>query len=170
VKIVQCTSSPIFNDLLTTSVQLDAGPIRPRNLVSLLCICNLDLVKLKRLCERLGFRCPQIDLKALVHFSTASRHVRSPHTFLIVRHPVYARRSNISRFHFRWFLTEVMQKRFSVCRKKGYQACWGPGRHIRDRNWFWYFQQPICSHMKWMRIWICMIKIESSCVPNGVQS
>jgi hypothetical protein len=32
--------------------------------------------------------------------------------------------------------------------EKGYQAFWGPGRHIFGSNWFWYFNSPLGCHME----------------------
>lgn len=53
--------------------------------------------------------------------------------------------------HFTFHLggpTEVMAagNRFI---EKGYQAFWGPGRHIFGSNWFWYFNSPFGCHVEY---------------------
>ncbi|MEQ6290582.1 VOC family protein [Vogesella sp. GCM10023246] len=94
--------------------------------------------------ERLGFRCTDrfAELGPFIQPAGTLDH----HSHFLIGMPAHMQGVEHFTFHFAG-PSEVMQhgNRFL---EKGYQAFWGPGRHILGSNWFWYFNSPFGCHIE----------------------
>jgi catechol 2,3-dioxygenase-like lactoylglutathione lyase family enzyme len=94
--------------------------------------------------NRLGFRC--VDRFTGVGPFLQPAGSLDHHTHFMIGAPAFMQGVEHFTFHFGG-PTEVMQNGTSFL-KKGYQAFWGPGRHIFGSNWFWYFNSPFGCHLE----------------------
>jgi catechol 2,3-dioxygenase-like lactoylglutathione lyase family enzyme len=120
------------------------GPVQPRALSHLVYFVP-DLEKAERFyIERLGFR-------VVDRFEGVGPFIRPAgtlehHSHFLIGAPAFMQGVEHFTFHFGG-PTEVIQNgnRFI---EAGYQAFWGPGRHIFGSNWFWYFNSPFGCHVE----------------------
>ena len=94
--------------------------------------------------ERLGFRCTD-------RFIGVGPFLQPPgcldhHTHFLIGAPAFMTGVEHFTFHFGG-PTEVIQNGHNFI-EKGYQAFWGPGRHVFGSNWFWYFNSPFGCHIE----------------------
>jgi len=94
--------------------------------------------------ERLGFRCTDRFEGAGPFLQPAG--TLDHHTHFLIGAPPFMQGVEHFTFHFGG-PTEMMQNGSSFI-EKGYQAFWGPGRHIFGSNWFWYFNSPFACHIE----------------------
>lgn len=94
--------------------------------------------------ERLGFRIT--DSFAGVGPFIQPAGTLDHHTHFIIEAPAHMHGVEHFTFHFGG-PTEVIQNGSRFV-EKGYQAFWGPGRHILGSNWFWYFNSPLACHIE----------------------
>lgn len=94
--------------------------------------------------QRLGFRIT--DSFAGVGPFIQPAGTLDHHTHFIIEAPAHMHGVEHFTFHFGG-PTEVIQNGSRFV-EKGYQAFWGPGRHILGSNWFWYFNSPLACHIE----------------------
>lgn len=94
--------------------------------------------------NRLGFRCTDrfSDVGPFLQPAGTLDH----HTHFFIGAPPHIQGVEHFTFHFAG-PTEVIQNGSRFV-EKGYQAFWGPGRHILGSNWFWYFNSPFGCHIE----------------------
>ena len=135
--------APIQRAANRPGVDAAAPQIRPRSLSHIVYFVP-DAARAEAFyVERLGFRCtdrftgvgpflqPAGTLDHHTHFLIGTPHVKGVEHFT---------------FHFGG-PTEVLQNGSRFV-DMGYQAFWGPGRHILGSNWFWYFNSPFACHVE----------------------
>ncbi|MCW4627725.1 MULTISPECIES: VOC family protein [Marinomonas] len=143
-EISNVPGSPFQRPVNHRAVQLDAGPIRPRTLSHIVYFVP-DPVKAEAFyVERLGFRCTDRFEGAGPFLQPAG--TLDHHTHFLIGAPAFMQGVEHFTFHFAG-PTEVMQNGSQFI-EKGYQAFWGPGRHIMGSNWFWYFNSPFACHIE----------------------
>jgi catechol 2,3-dioxygenase-like lactoylglutathione lyase family enzyme len=94
--------------------------------------------------NRLGFRCT--DRFAGVGPFLQPAGSLDHHTHFLIGAPPFMHGVEHFTFHFGG-PTEMITNGYRFI-EKGYQAFWGPGRHILGSNWFWYFNSPFACHME----------------------
>lgn len=136
--------SPVQRPVNTLGVDAQAGPIRPRTLSHVVYFVP-DVAKAEAFyVERLGFRCTDRFHRVGPFLQPAG--TLEHHTHFLIGAPAFMQGVEHFTFHFSG-PTEVLQNgnRFI---EKGYQAFWGPGRHLLGSNWFWYFNSPLACHVE----------------------
>lgn len=68
------------------------------------------------------------------------------HTHFLIPAPPHMQGVEHFTFHFGG-PTEVLRNGWRFV-QQGYQAFWGPGRHLMGSNWFWYFNSPLACHVE----------------------
>jgi catechol 2,3-dioxygenase-like lactoylglutathione lyase family enzyme len=94
--------------------------------------------------ERLGFRCTDRFVGAGPFLQPAG--TLDHHTHFFIGAPAFMTGVEHFTFHFAG-PGEVLHNGHRFV-EKGYQAFWGPGRHLFGSNWFWYFNSPFGCHME----------------------
>ena len=118
--------------------------IRPRSLSHVVYFVP-DVLKAEAFyVNRLGFRCTD-------RFSGAGPFLQPAgtldhHTHFLIGAPPQMHGVEHFTFHFGG-PTEMITNGYRFL-DKGYQAFWGPGRHILGSNWFWYFNSPFACHIE----------------------
>lgn len=94
--------------------------------------------------ERLGFRVTDAfeGMGPFIQPAGTQDH----HTHFLIQAPAHMQGVEHFTFHFGG-PTEVIQNGSRFI-EKGYQAFWGPGRHVLGSNWFWYFNSPLACHLE----------------------
>lgn len=137
--------APIQRAANHTAVQAGRGRIQPRALSHIVYFVH-DAVKAEAFyVERLGFRCTD-RFEGVGPFLQPAGTL-DHHTHFLIGVPKMAPQG-VEHFTFHFGgPTEVLQNghRFVAA---GYQAFWGPGRHIFGSNWFWYFNSPLGCHVE----------------------
>jgi catechol 2,3-dioxygenase-like lactoylglutathione lyase family enzyme len=120
------------------------APIRPRSLSHIVYFVP-DVLKAEAFyVNRLGFRCTDRFTQAGPFLQPAAS--LDHHTHFLIGAPAHMHGVEHFTFHFGG-PTEMMTNGYRFI-DKGYQAFWGPGRHILGSNWFWYFNSPFGCHME----------------------
>jgi catechol 2,3-dioxygenase-like lactoylglutathione lyase family enzyme len=120
------------------------APIRPRTLSHIVYFVP-DVLKAEAFyVNRLGFRCT--DRFANVGPFLQPGATLDHHTHFLIGAPPHMHGVEHFTFHFGG-PTELLTNGHRFV-EKGYQAFWGPGRHILGSNWFWYFNSPFACHME----------------------
>lgn len=120
------------------------APIQPRSLSHVVYFVP-DVLKAEAFyVNRLGFRCT--DRFANVGPFLQPAGSLDHHSHFLIGAPPFMHGVEHFTFHFGG-PTEMMTNGYRFI-EKGYQAFWGPGRHILGSNWFWYFNSPFACHME----------------------
>lgn len=143
-EVSNAPGSPIQRTANQLGVDVTRGRIQPRSLSHLVYFVP-DVVKAESFyVNRLGFRVTdRFDgVGPFMQPAGALDH----HSHFLIGAPAFMQGVEHFTFHFGG-PTEVLQNgnRFI---EAGYQAFWGPGRHIFGSNWFWYFNSPFGCHME----------------------
>lgn len=143
-EISNAPGSPVQRVPNQLGVVAGRAAIQPRALSHLVYFVP-DLAKAERFyVERLGFRVTDRfeGVGPFIQPAGALDH----HSHFLIGAPAFMQGVEHFTFHFGG-PTEVIQNgnRFI---KAGYQAFWGPGRHIFGSNWFWYFNSPFGCHVE----------------------
>ena len=143
-EVSNAPGSPIQRVANHLGVQANRGRIQPRGLSHLVYFVP-DLVKAESFyVKRLGFRVTdRFDgVGPFIQPAGSLEH----HSHFLIGAPAFMQGVEHFTFHFAG-PTEVLQNgnRFV---EAGYQAFWGPGRHIFGSNWFWYFNSPFGCHIE----------------------
>ncbi|MDO9603107.1 MAG: VOC family protein [Hydrogenophaga sp.] len=136
--------SPVQRAANQPGVQAGRGRIQPRSLSHVVYFVP-DLEKAEAFyVQRLGFRVTDrfVDAGPFLQPAGALDH----HSHFLIGAPAFMQGVEHFTFHFAG-PTELIQNghRFT---EAGYQAFWGPGRHIFGSNWFWYFNSPFGCHVE----------------------
>lgn len=127
-----------------SAVNPEAEQIHPRSLSHIVYFVP-DPVKAEAFyVERLGFRCTD-RFEGVGPFLQPAGTL-DHHTHFLIGAPAFMQGVEHFTFHFAG-PTEVIQNGSRFI-EKGYQAFWGPGRHIFGSNWFWYFNSPLACHVE----------------------
>ncbi|BFM49091.1 VOC family protein [Marinomonas sp. THO17] len=136
--------SPVSRPVNALGVDNDAEQIRPHSLSHIVFFVP-DPVKAEAFyVERLGFRCTD-RFEGVGPFLQPAGSLEH-HTHFLIGAPPFMTGVEHFTFHFAG-PTEIMQNGSRFI-EKGYQAFWGPGRHILGSNWFWYFNSPFACHIE----------------------
>ena len=143
-EVSNAPGSPIQRVTNQLGVQADKGRIQPRSLSHLVYFVP-DVPKAEAFyVKRLGFRVTdRFDgVGPFIQPAGSLDH----HSHFLIGAPAFVQGVEHFTFHFAG-PTEVVQNgnRFV---QAGYQAFWGPGRHIFGSNWFWYFNSPFGCHIE----------------------
>lgn len=143
-EVSNAPGSPVQRAANQLGVQAGRGRIQPRSLSHLVYFVP-DLEKAEAFyVQRLGFRVTDrfVGVGPFMQPAGALEH----HSHFLIGAPAFMQGVEHFTFHFGG-PTEVIQNgnRFV---EAGYQAFWGPGRHIFGSNWFWYFNSPFGCHME----------------------
>ncbi|KZN15332.1 VOC family protein [Marinomonas sp. TW1] len=142
-EISNVPGSPLQRPVNHRAVDVNAE-IRPRTLSHIVYFVP-DPVKAEAFyVERLGFRCTDRFEGAGPFLQPAG--TLDHHTHFLIGAPPFMQGVEHFTFHFSG-PTEMMQNGSRFI-EKGYQAFWGPGRHIFGSNWFWYFNSPFACHIE----------------------
>lgn len=142
-EISNAPGSPVSRPVNHLGVQVGAE-IRPRSLSHIVYFVP-DVAKAEAFyVERLGFRCTD-------RFEGAGPFLQpggslDHHSHFLIGAPPFMHGVEHFTFHFGG-PSEVMANGYRFV-EKGYQAFWGPGRHVLGSNWFWYFNSPFGCHME----------------------
>lgn len=143
-EISNVPGSPLQRPVNQIAVDVDAEQIRPRTLSHIVYFVP-DVEKAEAFyVERLGFRCT--DRFDHVGPFLQPAGTLDHHTHFLIGAPSFMQGVEHFTFHFAG-PTELMQNGSRFI-EKGYQAFWGPGRHILGSNWFWYFNSPLACHVE----------------------
>jgi catechol 2,3-dioxygenase-like lactoylglutathione lyase family enzyme len=143
-EISNVPGSPVQRNANELGVDVNRGPIRPRTLSHVVYFVP-DVAKAEAFyVERLGFRCTD-RFEGVGPFLQASGSLEH-HSHFLIGAPEFMKGVEHFTFHFSG-PTEVIQNGSRFI-EKGYQAFWGPGRHILGSNWFWYFNSPFACHVE----------------------
>jgi len=143
-EISNVPGSPFQRPVNHLAVNDDAEQIRPRTLSHIVYFVP-DPVKAEAFyVERLGFRCTDRFEGTGPFLQPAG--TLDHHTHFLIGAPPFMQGVEHFTFHFGG-PTEMMQNGSRFI-EKGYQAFWGPGRHIFGSNWFWYFNSPFGCHIE----------------------
>ena len=143
-EIANVPGSPFQRPVNHLGVDPDAGPIRPRTLSHIVYFVP-DVAKAEAFyVERLGFRCTD-------RFTGAGPFLQpggslEHHSHFLIGAPAFMTGVEHFTFHFGG-PSEVLRNGHRFI-EKGYQAFWGPGRHLFGSNWFWYFNSPLACHLE----------------------
>lgn len=136
--------SSLQREMNSLGVDKDAEQIRPGSLSHIVYFVP-DVAKAEAFyVERLGYRCT--DRFEGVGPFLQPAGMQDHHTHFLLPAPPHMQGVEHFTFHFSG-PTEVIQNGTRFV-DKGYQAFWGPGRHIFGSNWFWYFNSPFGCHME----------------------
>ena len=143
-EISNVPGSPFQRPVNQLGIDNNAEQIRPRSLSHIVYFVP-DVEKAEAFyVERLGFRCT--DRFENVGPFLQPGGTLDHHTHFLISAPPFMQGVEHFTFHFAG-PSEVMQNGSRFV-KKGYQAFWGPGRHILGSNWFWYFNSPFACHIE----------------------
>ncbi|WP_341217400.1 VOC family protein [Neptunomonas phycophila] len=143
-EISNVPGSPFQRPVNQLAVNAQAEQIRPRTLSHIVYFVP-DPVKAEAFyVERLGFRCTD-RFEGVGPFLQPAGTL-DHHTHFLIGAPPFMTGVEHFTFHFSG-PTEVMQNGSRFI-EKGYQAFWGPGRHLFGSNWFWYFNSPFGCHIE----------------------
>ncbi|MFZ2987604.1 VOC family protein [Ideonella sp.] len=136
--------SPVQRSANQLGVQAGRGRIQPRGLSHIVYFVP-DVAKAEAFyVERLGFKCTDrfVGTGPFLQPAGSLDH----HSHFLIGAPPFMQGVEHFTFHFGG-PTEVIQNgnRFV---EAGYQAFWGPGRHLFGSNWFWYFNSPLGCHVE----------------------
>jgi catechol 2,3-dioxygenase-like lactoylglutathione lyase family enzyme len=143
-EVSNAPGSPIQRTVNHLGVDTNRGRIQPRSLSHLVYFVP-DLAKAESFyVNRLGFRVTdRFDgVGPFLQPAGALDH----HSHFLIGAPEFMQGVEHFTFHFNG-PTEVLQNGNHFT-EAGYQAFWGPGRHIFGSNWFWYFNSPFGCHME----------------------
>ncbi len=143
-EVANAPGSPLQRAVNHPAVNVHAGPIQARTLSHLVYFVP-DVVKAEAFyVKRLGFRCTDrfVGVGPFLQPAGTLDH----HTHFLIGAPAHMQGVEHFTFHFGG-PTDVMQNGTRFL-EKGYQAFWGPGRHIFGSNWFWYFNGPLGGHIE----------------------
>jgi catechol 2,3-dioxygenase-like lactoylglutathione lyase family enzyme len=120
------------------------GPIQPRTLSHIVYFVP-DTAKAEAFyVKRLGFRVTDRFTGVGPFLQPAG--TLDHHTHFLIPAPPHMTGVEHFTFHFGG-PTEVLRNGWNFV-EKGYQAFWGPGRHLLGSNWFWYFNSPLACHLE----------------------
>lgn len=134
----------IFRPVNSLGVPPPGSVIRPRSLSHVVYFVP-DVLKAEAFyVNRLGFRCTD-------RFTGTGPFLQpggslDHHTHFLIAAPPHMHGVEHFTFHFGG-PTEMISNGYRFV-EKGYQAFWGPGRHILGSNWFWYFNSPFGCHIE----------------------
>lgn len=143
-EVSNAPGSPVQRSANQLGVQAGRGAIQPRALSHIVYFVP-DVAKAEAFyTQRLGFRCTDRFTGVGPFLQPAG--TLDHHTHFLIGAPPFMTGVEHFTFHFGG-PTEVIQNgnRFI---EAGYQAFWGPGRHIFGSNWFWYFNSPLGCHVE----------------------
>jgi catechol 2,3-dioxygenase-like lactoylglutathione lyase family enzyme len=95
--------------------------------------------------DRLGFRTTDRFDSVGPFMQPAGTH--DHHTLFMIQTPPFMQGCEHFTFHMGG-PTEVLAAGTNFV-GKGYESCWGPGRHRFGSNWFWYFNSPLGCHVEY---------------------
>ncbi len=137
--------SPIQRAANQLGVHAGRGRIQPRSLSHIVYFVH-DVAKAEAFyVQRLGMRCTD-RFDGVGPFLQPAGSLDHHTHFLIGVPPFVPLGVEHFTFHFAG-PTEVLQNGYRFV-DAGYQAFWGPGRHIFGSNWFWYFNSPLGCHVE----------------------
>jgi len=143
-EIANLPGSPIQRSVNQLGVDVNVEKIIPVTLSHIVYFVP-DVVKAEAFyVERLGFRCT--DRFEQIGPFLQPKGTLDHHTHFLIGAPAHMQGVEHFTFHFSG-PTEVIQNGSRFI-EKGYQAFWGPGRHILGSNWFWYFNSPLACHVE----------------------
>ncbi|MBZ0163125.1 MAG: VOC family protein [Notoacmeibacter sp.] len=143
-EISNAPGSPIMRPVNSLGIIGPDAPIRPRSLSHLVYFVP-DAIKAEAFyVNRLGFRCT--DRFAGVGPFLQPGGSLDHHTHFLIGAPPQVQGVEHFTFHFGG-PNELLANGYRFT-QKGYQAFWGPGRHILGSNWFWYFNSPFACHIE----------------------
>ncbi|CCE10722.1 putative glyoxalase (dioxygenase domain) [Bradyrhizobium sp. STM 3843] len=134
----------VFRPINSLGVPPPGSVIRPRSLSHVVYFVP-DVVKAEAFyVNRLGFRCTD-------RFTGTGPFLQpggslDHHTHFLIGAPPHMHGVEHFTFHFGG-PSEMITNGYRFV-EKGYQAFWGPGRHILGSNWFWYFNSPFGCHIE----------------------
>jgi catechol 2,3-dioxygenase-like lactoylglutathione lyase family enzyme len=134
----------MFRPINSLGVPPPGSVIRPRTLSHVVYFVP-DVLKAEAFyVNRLGFRCTDrfTDTGPFLQPGASLDH----HTHFLIAAPPHMHGLEHFTFHFGG-PTEMITNGYQFV-QKGYQAFWGPGRHILGSNWFWYFNSPFSCHIE----------------------
>jgi catechol 2,3-dioxygenase-like lactoylglutathione lyase family enzyme len=143
-EISNAPGNVVFRPVNSLGVLGPDAPIGPRSLSHVVYFVP-DVLKAEAFyVNRLGFRCTD-------RFNQAGPFLQpgaclDHHTHFLIGAPPFMHGVEHFTFHFGG-PSEMMTNGYRFV-EKGYQAFWGPGRHILGSNWFWYFNSPFGCHME----------------------
>ena len=143
-EISNSPGSPVQRALNSSGVLAAGQPIVPRTLSHIVYFVP-DVAKAEAFyVNRLGFRVTDrfSDVGPFLQPGGCLDH----HTHFLIGAPEFMKGVEHFTFHFGG-PTEVIQNGNNFI-EKGYQAFWGPGRHVFGSNWFWYFNSPLACHVE----------------------
>jgi catechol 2,3-dioxygenase-like lactoylglutathione lyase family enzyme len=143
-ELANAPGSPFLRPANQLGVDVNAGAIQPRTLSHIVYFVP-DVAKAEAFyVQRLGFRCT--DRFTGVGPFLQPGGTLDHHSHFLIGAPAHMKGVEHFTFHFGG-PTEVLQNGSRFI-EKGYQAFWGPGRHILGSNWFWYFNSPLGCHVE----------------------
>jgi len=143
-EVSNAPGSPLQRVANQLGVQAGRGRIQPRSLSHLVYFVP-DVAKAEAFyVNRLGFRVTD-RFDGVGPFMQPAGSLEH-HSHFLIGAPAFMQGVEHFTFHFGG-PTEVIQNgnRFI---EAGYQAFWGPGRHVFGSNWFWYFNSPFGCHVE----------------------
>ena len=134
----------VFRPVNSLGVPPPGTVIRPRSLSHVVYFVP-DVLKAEAFyVNRLGFRCTD-RFTATGPFLQPAGSL-DHHTHFLIAAPPHMHGVEHFTFHFGG-PSEMITNGYRFV-EKGYQAFWGPGRHILGSNWFWYFNSPFACHIE----------------------
>ena len=143
-EIANAPGSPVLRPVNHIGVETGERRIQPRTLSHVVYFVP-DTEKAEAFYrDRLGFR--TTDRFTGVGPFMQPAGTLDHHTHFFIPAPPFMTGVEHFTFHFAG-PNEVIQNGHQFV-EKGYQAFWGPGRHVFGSNWFWYFNSPFNCHME----------------------
>ncbi|CCD89385.1 putative glyoxalase (dioxygenase domain) [Bradyrhizobium sp. ORS 285] len=134
----------VFRPVNSLGVPPPGSVIRPRSLSHVVYFVP-DVMKAEAFyVNRLGFRCTDRFAGTGPFLQPAGS--LDHHTHFLIGAPPHMHGVEHFTFHFGG-PSEMITNGYRFV-EKGYQAFWGPGRHILGSNWFWYFNSPFGCHIE----------------------
>ncbi|CAL77471.1 putative glyoxalase (dioxygenase domain) [Bradyrhizobium sp. ORS 278] len=134
----------VFRPVNSLGVPPPGSVIRPRSLSHVVYFVP-DVMKAEAFyVNRLGFRCTDRFTGTGPFLQPAGS--LDHHTHFLIGAPPHMHGVEHFTFHFGG-PSEMITNGYRFV-EKGYQAFWGPGRHILGSNWFWYFNSPFGCHIE----------------------
>ncbi len=133
----------MFRPVNSLGVPPPGSVIRPRSLSHVVYFVPDALKAEAFYVNRLGFRCTDRFTAAGPFLQPAA--TRDHHTHFLIGAP---NMHGVEHFTFHFGGPSEMIANGCRFAQKGYQAFWGPGRHILGSNWFWYFNSPFACHIE----------------------
>jgi catechol 2,3-dioxygenase-like lactoylglutathione lyase family enzyme len=143
-EIANAPGGVVFRPVNSLGVPPAGSVIRPRSLSHVVYFVP-DVMKAEAFyVNRLGFRCTDrfTNTGPFLQPSGSLDH----HTHFLIGAPPHMHGVEHFTFHFGG-PSEMITNGYRFV-EKGYQAFWGPGRHILGSNWFWYFNSPFGCHIE----------------------